>query len=96
ETSARVKIQLEDAQSTQKNSELARDTRLAEKNAEIAAKAAAEAEVEHLKQVNVTMMDELAKMREQYTSIVSQSKELSEKLSKDQPIRRVRRASLAR
>ena len=96
EADARVKIQLDDAQATQKNSELARDTRLAEKNAEIAAKAAAEAEVERLKQVNSAMMDQLAKLREQFTTVVSQSKELAEKLEKGQAIHRVRRASLAR
>jgi len=80
EIATRLKLRLKATQDEIKQAEATRDLRAAEKTAEIAAKAAAEAEVEQLKQEHVTLVGELKQLRDQFKSTVDSNRKIVKRL----------------
>jgi chromosome segregation ATPase len=76
EFASRVKLQLAAMQEAAKQSEAARDLRTTEKTQEIAAKAAAESEVEKLKRDHAELVDQLDKLRDQFKATADANRQL--------------------
>ena len=82
ETGMRVKFQLDDVKATLANAEKSRDTRIAEKKAEIEALAVAREDVEKLKGENTALMVNLVKLRDEFKSLLESNQDLVNRLNK--------------
>jgi chromosome segregation ATPase len=76
EYATRAKLQLASMQEAAKQAEAVRELRTNEKTQEIAAKAAAEAEVEKLKQDHAELVDQLDKLRNEFKATVDSNRRL--------------------
>ena len=82
EIATRVRIQLADVEATVKSALAHSEQRLADKNAEIKAKADAEADVEKLKKENGEMIARLNALRDKFKTTLQENKSLVERLKK--------------
>jgi chromosome segregation ATPase len=82
EIATRVRIQLADVEATVKSALAHSEQRLADKNAEIKAKADAEASVEKLKGENGKMIARLNALRDKFKTTLQENKSLVERLKK--------------
>jgi len=80
EIAARAKLQVASVQEQAKLAEAARDVRAAEKTRVIEAKAAAEAEVEKLKQEHAQLVDQLEKLRHDFKATVDANRKLVDRI----------------
>lgn len=80
EIAARVNYQVVAMQEAAKRSEATKELRVAEKTQEIAAKAAAEKEVERLKQEHAALVERLDKLRNDFKATLDSNRKLVDRL----------------
>lgn len=96
EIASRVQLQLADAEAILKNGTAHAEQRTAEKDAEIKAKADAEASVEKLKAENAALLARLTALRDKFKATLRENKSLVDRLLKAGGTPNPRRASLSR
>jgi chromosome segregation ATPase len=80
EMATRAKLQVASTQEAAKQAEATRDLRTTEKMQEIAAKEAAEKEVEALKQAHAESVEQLDKLRSEFKATIDSNRKLVERL----------------
>jgi len=82
EMASRVKLQLAGIEAAVKNAEAARDLRNAEKKQETEAIAAAEADVEKLKEEHANLTSQLDKLRSEFKDTLEENRKMADQVAK--------------